>query len=215
MKKNTKIIISVVVVLAIIVSIVAAFTKGKGNNAVNNKKNVSETNKKDKSKAASSGDLKNNKNVKSVKKTENGDTITVTIDGKDKGSYTGLKALALSTANELKKENPDKKVVVNVNYKNEQIESVDLGNKSDENKIYFETKPMYDPMLKCIRFKLHNATDVSKVEVYLDDKAIQISDKQILKTKNDVFAVKNIDQDFKVGKIILQDKNGNELNSSF
>lgn len=215
MKKNTKIIISVVVVLAIIVSVVAAFTTGKGNSAANNKKNVSSTDKKDKSKTASSGDLKNNENVKSVKKTENGDTITVTIDGKDTGSYTGLKALALSTANELKKENPDKKIAVNVNYKNDQIESVNLGNKSDENKIYFETKPMYDPMLKCIRFKLHNATDVSKVEVYLDDKAIQISDKQILKTKNDVFAVKNIDQNFKVGKIILQDKNGNELNSSF
>lgn len=214
MKKNTKIIISVVVVLAIIVSIVAAFVTGKGNKATNNK-NVSQTNKKDKSKTASSGDLKNNKNVKSVKKTENGDTITVTIEGKDTGKYMDLKALALSTANELKKENPDKKVVVNANYKNEQIESVNLGNKSDESKIYFETKPMYDPLLKCIRFKLHNATNVSKVEVYLDDKAIEIADKQILKTKDDVFAVKNIDQDFKVGKIILQDKNGNKINSSF
>lgn len=215
MKKNIKIIISVVVVLAVIVSVIA--TSGLLGSNSSNKKNAVSVSKSDKpkSKSSSSKDLKNDKNVASVKKVENGDTITVTITGKDSASPTELKALALNAANELKKENSGKKVIVNVDYKNDQLESVNLGNSSNENQMYFETKPMYDPVLKCIRFKLHNVNNVSKAQVLLDGKTIEISDSQILKTKNDVFAVKNITQDFKVGKIILQDKNGNKIESNF
>lgn len=212
MKKNIKIVVSVVVVLAIIVSIAAAF-KLKDNTA--SKKTASSVAKSDKPKSADDEKLKNNKNVKDIKKTENGDGITLTINGKDTASVAELKALALDTANELKKSNADKKVNVIANYKDEQVENINFGNKSNENQIYFETQPMYDPVLQCVRFKMHNAANIDKIQMYLDDKEIQISDKQILKTKNDIVAIKNVSQDFKAGKIILQDKNGNKINSNF
>lgn len=218
MKKNSKIILCVVVVLAIVGSVVASMGFGNKSNKTNSKQ-VSKKSTKQVSHASndtkSASTDNSSKNVSDVKQSKSGDAINVTITGKDTASYTELKALALTKANELKKANPDKKVSVKVMYKNTQIEDVNLGNQSNENSMYFETQPMYDPVLTCIRFKLHNSNNVSKVQVFLDGKEIKISDNQILKSKSDVFAVKSIDQNFKTGKIILQDKNGNKLESNF
>ncbi|MFL0249112.1 hypothetical protein ACJDT4_01645 [Clostridium neuense] len=218
MKKKTKVILCVVVVLALIASIVAAVGFNNSNNDKGKSASVNNVNKSTKNSKANGNNndnLKSNKNVKDVKRTENGDTITVTIKGKDSASVTELKALALNTANDLKKQNPNKKVNVKAEFKNEEVEDVNLGSKADDSKIYFETKPMYDPILKCIRFKLHNLNNVNKVQVLLDGKEIKLSSNQVLKANNDVFAVKNIDQNFKTGKIILQDKSGNKLEANF
>lgn len=210
MKKKIKVILCVVVVLAIVASIVASIG---GFNTKN--KSASENKKIEPKKTDSISAVKNNKNVKDVKKVENGDSITVTIDGKDTASVTALREVALNTANSLKKENPDKKINVKADFKNQEVENFSFGNKSDESKIYFESKPMYDPVFKCIRFKLHNLNNVSSVQVSLDGKEVKISNDQILKGKGDIFAIKSIEQDFKTGKIILQDKSGNKLEGNF
>lgn len=218
MKKKTKVILCVVVVLALIASIVAAVGFNNSNNDKSKSASVNKVNKSTKNSKANGNNndnLKSNKNVKDVKRTENGDTITVTIQGKDNGSVVDLKQLALNTANDLKKENPDKKINVKAEFKNQEVENVNLGNKADESKLYFETKPMYDPILRCIKFKLHNLNNVAKTQVFLDGKEVKISDSQILKTKSGVFAVKDIEQSFKTGKIILQDKSGNKLEGDF
>lgn len=217
MKKKIKVILCLVVVLAVVASIVASIGFNKSNGDKNKNASVSKNNNskgKDKS-SNSSSDLNSNKNVKNVKKVESGNSITVTINGQDSASITELKALALNEANTLKKENPNKKINVKAEIKNEEVENVNFGDNSDKNKIYFETKPVYDPILKCIRFKLHNLDNVTKVQVLLDGKETKISSDQILKAKNDVFAVKNIDENFKAGKIILQDKDGNKLEANF
>lgn len=216
MKKKIKVILCLVIVLAVVVSIVASVGFNKSNGDKGKSVSVSKNNSsKDKGKDNSSSALKNNKNVKDVKKVENGSSITVTINGQDSASVIELKALALDTANDLKKANPDKKINVKAEIKNQEVENVNLGNDSNKDKIYFETKPMYDPILKCIRFKLHNVDNVTKVQVLLDGKELKVSNDQILKTKTDVFAVKDISENFKTGKIILQDKSGNKLEGDF
>lgn len=215
MKKKIKIVLCVVVVLAIIVSIFASVGGFNTKSGDTKTKSASVSKKTTPKKADSISAAKNNKNVNDVKKVENGDSITVTIAGKDTASVTALRELALNTANSLRKENPDKKINVKAEFKNQEVENFSYGNKTDESKIYFESKPMYDPVFKCIRFKLHNLNNVSSVQVSLDGKEVKISNDQILKGKEDIFAIKNIDQNFKTGKIILQDKSGNKLEGNF